>query len=184
MQKVFKIHLLLIFVAIFALFDSAQRQSLAQSEQGPEIQDQRETGSNSGLPIPRFVSIATGKARARTGPGLKYPVEWVYQRDGLPVQVIKEFDNWRKILDIDGQGGWIHVSLLSGERTALVNTSKYAVMREAPNKKSEAIALLESDLVVEIERCLDQWCRVRRADFSGWVERNLLWGIYEDEQIN
>lgn len=141
-------------------------------------------GSNSGLPVPRFVSISTNKARARTGPGLRYPIEWVYQRDGLPVEVVKEFENWRKVLDIDGQGGWIHVSLLSGDRTALVNTTKTVVMRDAPLESANGVAALEPNLVVDLERCLDQWCRVRRADFSGWVQRNFLWGIYEGEEIN
>ena len=149
-----------------------------------QAQPEDVTGANSGLSLPRFVSIASDKARARSGPGLRYPIEWVYQRDGLPVEVVKEFENWRKILDIDGQGGWIHVSLLSGERTALVNTSSKVLLREAPLQDASGVAAVEPSLVVHLERCLQTWCRVRRADFSGWIERNYLWGIYEGEEIN
>ena len=141
-------------------------------------------GENSGLKLPRFVSLSSSKVRARSGPGLRYPIEWIYTRDGLPVEVVKEFENWRKILDIDGQGGWVHVSLLSGDRTALINTNEIVMMRDAPLESSRALARLEPTVVVDIERCLDSWCRIRRADFSGWIERNFLWGIYAGEEIN
>ena len=140
--------------------------------------------SASGLPLPRFVSLSSDKVRARSGPGLRYPIEWEYRRDGLPVEVIKEFENWRKVVDIDGQGGWIHVSLLSGDRTALINAPSNVVLREAPLAQSPGVAAMQPALVVDLERCLEQWCRVRRADFSGWIERNFLWGVYEGEEID
>lgn len=145
---------------------------------------QKEIGDNSGLPLPRFVSLSSDKARARSGPGLRYPIEWIYQRDGLPLEVVKEFENWRKVLDIDGQGGWIHVSLLSGDRTALINTTSTVALREAPLEDAKSVAAFERGLVVDLERCLEDWCRVRRADFSGWIVRNYLWGIYDGEEID
>lgn len=145
---------------------------------------QRGVGASSGLSLPRFVSLASDEVRARTGPGLRYPVDWLYQQEGLPVEIVKEFENWRKVLDIDGQGGWVHKTLLSGRRTALINSASAVIMRESPMSDSKGVAFLEPELIVEIERCLDEWCRVRKADFSGWVERNFLWGIYEDEKIN
>lgn len=172
-------------VAIYAqdnVQDSIEPPSSAQH--GSFANPQQELGASTGLPLPRFVSLSSDKVNARSGPGKRYPIEWVYHRDGMPVEVVKEFESWRKVLDIDGQGGWVHVALLSGERTALINAGERIFMRQAPNKNAQGVAGLEPWLVVNLERCIDDWCRVRRADFSGWVERNFLWGIYEGEEID
>ena len=75
---------------------------------------QDELYDNSGLPIPRFVTLRSDKVFVRTGPGVRYPIKWVFQKENLPVEVIQEFDTWRQIRDRDGEEGWIHQSLLSG----------------------------------------------------------------------
>ena len=171
-----------LFLAVFSVLvfivETSPESVQAQTGKGLE------TGESTGLPLPRFVSVSSDKARSRSGPGLKYPVEWVYQRKNLPVEVVNEFENWRKILDIDGQGGWMHRSLLSNDRTAIINASTAIVMREAPIEGSGGVAALKPGVIVDLERCIEKWCRVRRADFSGWIERNYIWGIYESEQID
>ena len=179
-------------LAIIVMLAAVPTTSYAQDNLGSNPADpqalfakpQQEYGASTGLPLPRFVSLSSDKVYARSGPGKRYPIEWEYHRDGMPVEVVKEFETWRKVLDIDGQGGWVHVALLSGERTALVNAGEKILMREAPNNNAQGVAGLQPWLVVNLERCIDDWCRVRRADFSGWVERNFLWGIYEGEQID
>ena len=75
--------------------------------------------SSSGLPIPRFVSLSADKVFVRTGPALRYPIKWVYQRENMPVEIIQEFDTWRKIRDMDGDDGWVHQSLLSARTPAI-----------------------------------------------------------------
>ena len=73
----------------------------------------------SGLPLPRFVSLKSGRVNARIGPGINYAVSWLYSRPGLPMEIIQEYDNWRKVRDLDGAEGWINQSLLTGKRTAI-----------------------------------------------------------------
>ena len=73
----------------------------------------------SGLPLPRFVSLKSGSVNSRIGPGVNYPVDWLYLKPGLPMEIIQEYDNWRRVRDADGAEGWINQSLLSGERTAI-----------------------------------------------------------------
>ncbi len=74
----------------------------------------------SGLPLPRFASLGSSKINVRVGPGQKYEVAWIFIQNGLPIEIIQEFDAWRKIRDSEGAEGWIHKTLLSGRRTALV----------------------------------------------------------------
>ena len=88
---------------------------------------------NSGLPLPRFVSLRADEVNMRTGPGVQYPVEWVYKRQGLPAEIIAEFGTWRKVRDWQGTQGWIHQSMLSGKRNFIImeNSARYAVMPTA-----------------------------------------------------
>ena len=92
------------------------------------------TGSVSGLPVPRFVSLKSDKVNVRGGPNQDQEVRWVYTRAGMPVEVTAEFENWRRIRDWEGAEGWVYHSLLSGKRTAVV----------VPNLKDELVPLYES----------------------------------------
>ena len=74
----------------------------------------------SGLPIPRFVSLKAEKVNVRRGPSSDHPVAWVFQRKGLPVEIVAEFENWRRVRDSDGEEGWILQNMLSGKRTAVI----------------------------------------------------------------
>src|SRR5581483_9127238 len=85
--------------------------------------------NTSGLPVPRFVSLKPEEANARTGPGTRYPIAWVYRRPGLPVEVIEEYDLWRKIRDIDGATGWVHKSMLDGRRTVMIKSKEACILR-------------------------------------------------------
>ena len=134
--------------------------------------------------LPRFVSIGADKAYARSGPSRQYPVLWVYQRRGLTVEIVNEYEYWRKVRDIDGQGGWMHQSLLTAKRTAIINAAGTVFLKNSPADDAQIIAGLEPRVVVDLLKCQKNWCRVKKADFYGWVERNFLWGIYPGEQIN
>ena len=74
------------------------------------------TGSVSGLPVPRFVSLKSDRVNVRSGPNKDQDVRWVYTRAGMPVEVTAEFENWRRIRDWEGAEGWVYHSLLSGKR--------------------------------------------------------------------
>ena len=158
-----------------------------------------EKGSNSGLPVPRFVSLKSGQANVRVGPGRDYRVDWVYTRAGLPVEVVAEFDNWRRIRDAEGTEGWIFGALLSGRRTAIaapwlstaerVEGSPGAVLtlRRGPSADSRAVASIEPGVVGTISDCDGDWCRFEphasRGEISGYLRQLELFGAYPGERF-
>lgn len=142
----------------------------------------------SGLPVPRFVTLRPDKVYARTGPALRYPVRWVFQKTGLPVEVIQEFDNWRKVRDCDGAEGWVHQSLLSGARGVIVKGDRGGdplPLRREPEDSAPLSARIEPGTVAHLDLCNDEgWCEIKTQGFEGWIERSLVWGIYPDEKFD
>lgn len=143
----------------------------------------------SGLPLPRFVSIKADRVNMRIGPGTDYAVDWLYTKKGLPLEIIQEYDNWRRVRDSDGAEGWIYQSLLSGKRTAIAapwNRGKDQLMelREEPADKSEAVAKVEPGAVGSISSCNGEWCDISFGQTEGWMKQTLLWGAYPGERIN
>lgn len=136
------------------------------------------------LKLPRFAALQGEKTYVRSGPGLKYPIKWIFKKRGLPVEIVQEFDGWRKIRDWEGGEGWVHQSLLSGNRTALIQSDMMVPLRRSASLDARMIARLEPMVVVSIEECTPAWCRVATQGFRGWAQRNFLWGIYEDEEFN
>lgn len=149
---------------------------------------QNQIFSNSGLNLPRFVSIAKDTANVRSGPGQKYPVKWTINRKSLPVEVILEFDHWRKIRDHEGSEGWVFHTLLSGKRYVIIRGSDNVSAYEAPygrNDKSPIVSMyLEPASVVSLTTCNGEWCNVKTPEISGWIKRKSLWGVYETENID
>jgi SH3-like domain-containing protein len=143
----------------------------------------------SGLPIPRFVTLKSGRVNLRVGPGRNYPVEWMYLKSGLPVEVIQEYDNWRRIRDSEGTEGWINQSLLSGKRSGIAapwfkgKEASITLTRE-PDQKSRLIATVEPGAMGMIEQCDGQWCEMRFGSYSGYVQQALIWGAYPDEKFD
>lgn len=139
-------------------------------------------GSVTHLPIPRLVSLRSDKVYVRSGPGMRYPIKWIYRKRDYPVQVNREFGTWRRISDIDGSEGWVHQSLLSSRRFAIINVDKNgAFLYRKPDEKSVKRARIESGVIVRFSDqetlCEDGWCAVATAGFKGWVEENSLWGV-------
>ena len=145
------------------------------------------TGSVSGLPVPRFVSLKSDKVNVRAGPAREQDVAWVYSRAALPVEVTAEFENWRKIRDWEGAEGWVYHSLLSGRRTALVSQPKgkteLVELRARPDAAAAVMAKLQTGVLGSVKRCQNNWCRVIGDGFDGWVEQTRLWGVYPDEKV-
>ena len=137
-----------------------------------------------GLPLPRFVSIRSGEVNLRTGPGVQYPVEWVYRRSDLPVEVIAEFGTWRKIRDWQGTQGWVHQGMLGGQRTLIV-TGGVSTVRAKPDGQAGAVARVEPGVVGRLHECPDgtAWCRIDIKGFDGWLPRDDFWGVYPDEIV-
>ena len=135
-------------------------------------------------PLPRFVSLKQEKTYLRTGPGVQYPIDWVYQVKNLPLEVILEFGTWRKVRDVRGGQGWIHQSMLSKIRTFII-TGKIRTLRKSESSKSNPIAKLEVNVVGKISKCKHSlsWCIVSVDGYKGWLRRVDFCGVYPDEAI-
>ncbi len=153
----------------------------------------------SGLPLPRFVSLKATRVNMRVGPGRAYRVRWLYLRRGLPMEVIHEYDNWRKVRDPHGNEGWILHSLLSGERTAIVapwdageemstQTGVLIDMMGGTDGNLPVVARIEAGAVARVVTCVRGWCRLQAnaptgGAVEGYVPQSQLWGVYPDEEL-
>jgi SH3-like domain-containing protein len=138
----------------------------------------------SGLPIPRFASVKSKPANVRAGPGIDYPLRWTFVRRHLPVEILAEFGNWRRIRDADGEEGWMLGALLSGRRTALIapwSAAKPVRLRKHPKPDSAVNAVVEPRVLVIVDACAGVWCHVRAETSAGYVRQTRLWGVYPDE---
>ncbi len=133
-----------------------------------------------GLPLPRFVSLRAGEVNLRTGPGVRYPIDWVYRRRHLPVEVIDEFDTWRRIRDWQGTVGWVHQSMLQGRRTILI-VGERRLMRRDPRDDAPGLAYVEPGALGTLGTCGGDWCEVEIEGFIGWLRRSEFFGVYDDE---
>ncbi len=133
------------------------------------------------LPIPRFVSLASDEVNLRTGPGTRYPIEWVYTKKSLPVEIINEFDTWRKIRDIQGDEGWVHQTMVTGYRYGIIKDDEQ-VIRSDPSPQALVIARVEPGVIVKIDACDLKWCDISvSGNYKGWAEKKALWGVYDRE---
>jgi len=133
-------------------------------------------------PVPYFVSLGSGEVNLRTGPGVRYPIDWVYQRRTLPVEVIGVFDHWRQIRDWQGTEGWVHQNMLSSRRTLIV-TGDNRTLRSEPKAEAPPIAEVAPGVLGEIRGCTGDWCEVEVAGRTGWLPREAFWGTYPAEAI-
>lgn len=141
-------------------------------------------GRSTGLPIPRFVSLDPNQSEVnvRFGPGQQYPINWVFARPGIPLEIIAEFDNWRKIKDYDGQEGWISARLLSGRRTIMIQGAVRDLKRRADNQ-ARVLLRAEPGVIGRLLECRDSWCRVEIEGQRGWMQRGEFWGTLPGETI-
>ncbi len=137
-------------------------------------------GSQTGLAIPRFVSLKSSTVNARRGPSLSHQVDWVFVRRGLPVEVVAEHGNWRKVRDHDGASGWVHHSLIRGARSAIIVSPETMLMRK-PSPYARPVARAERGVVASIEECVPAWCEIEADGFEGWARKTALWGVRADE---
>jgi SH3-like domain-containing protein len=136
------------------------------------------------LPVPRFVSLRTDQVNFRAGPGFQYPVTWVYQRDGLPVEIIGEFDVWRQVVAPDGGTGWVHEATIRAHRGFYV-TAAQAVLRDAPDGGAGVIAYLDAGVSGTLEGCApgSDFCKVAAGHVTGYLARADFWGVFPGEVV-
>jgi SH3-like domain-containing protein len=161
--------------------------STATQETTGSISQPARTLGPSGLPIPRFVSLKADKVNVRRGPSSDHAVAWVFQRKGLPVEIVAEFDNWRRIRDSDGEEGWILQNLLSGKRTAVIapwRKGEALSMFDQANAAAATVARVAAGVVSEVEGCDGQWCEITAGGYDGFIEQSQLWGVYPGESVD
>ena len=142
--------------------------------------------ATSGLPIPRYVSLKSDHVNVRAGPTKDNDVAWVYTRAGLPVEIMAEFENWRRVRDSEGSEGWVYHSMLSGRRTAVVtmkSKDELAPLYDRADPSSAIAARLQAGVVTQVKKCSNGWCRITGNGFDGWIEQQRLWGVYEGEKV-
>jgi len=142
-------------------------------------------GSFSGLPVPRFVSLRADSVNLRVGPGDQYPILWIYHRVGLPVEVLREFDVWRLVIDSEGTKGWMHEATLMGGRHFVIDGTTPVTLYRRNSTDSAPRAQLMPGVVGAIDRCDagSDWCRVRVDHIDGWLQRSEFWGSLPGEKI-
>lgn len=161
---------------------------LSGADAGVAAQAQTAAKGPSGLPLPRFVSLKAKRVNLRVGPGQDYAVAWLYTKAGVPMEVIQEYDNWRRVRDAEGTEGWVYQSLLSGERTAVTAPWKmgeaqddYIDMHREARSNADIVARLEPGVVVVVKACNGDWCETQADGAGGWVQQSEIWGAYPGE---
>jgi SH3-like domain-containing protein len=146
----------------------------------------RKTGTVTGLPVPRFVSLKASEVNSRVGPGAEYQIAWVFRRAGLPVEVLGEFESWRQVRDSEGGTGWVAAPLLSARRTAAVapwvKERTSFPLTQSKGGTTEA-ARVEPGAIVDIQGCDGEACEVYAVNQKGWIAQKNLWGVYPGETV-
>ena len=189
MIKVFKIHLIIwggLMIAPYAFASEVGKQYIQSEDSKTMIQKNLELENilrvppektRSGFAVPRYVSLKVGKANGRVGPSTKHKILWQYQRKGLPLIVVAETDNWRKVRDIKGDESWVHRPALSGIRNVI--TTEEATIHKNASVNAETMALTEKDTLLRLEECRKNWCKVSYEKIQGWIQRSEVWGAAE-----
>ncbi len=144
------------------------------------VADAAERGKITNLPIPRYVSLKAEEGNVRRGPSLSHRIDWVFTRRNMPLEVTGEHGHWRRVRDRDGQGGWVHYSLLSGVRHVIVEND-LTPLHVKPGRGSEVNAYAEAGVVARLGKCSLDWCRITAGRNRGWVQKDAVWGVLPEE---
>lgn len=177
----------ILFAALSGLTTDHGTAALAQNETQSFGSKPIATGSESGLPLPRFVSLKASQVNVRRGPSRTHAVEWVFLKAGLPVEVVAEFENWRRIRDAEGEEGWVHHQLLSGRRTALVapwSNGAPVPLRRNDSESAVVSAYLEPGVLINLRECDGNWCEADMDQAEGYIPQDQLWGVYPGESVD
>lgn len=139
-------------------------------------------GAVTNQPLPRYVSLKGGEGNARRGPGLTHRIDWVFTTKGTPLKVTAEYENWRRVEDFEGFGGWVHFTLLSVARTVLVTTD-LAQFHALPDANSPVSFQAERGVLARLLECHIDWCRVNADGQRGWAPKTAMWGVDPDEMV-
>ena len=142
-----------------------------------------EIGKETGLKIPRYISLKSNDANIRVGPSKNYPIEIKYIKKNYPLKVLEEYEDWRKVEDFQKNFGWIHKSLISGTRTGIVLSNDNKTIKLLNTLNGNVIGEIGNGNIIFLEKCKIDWCLVSLGDFKGWMDKKYIWGVKEKEII-
>ena len=143
-----------------------------------------EIGKETGLEIPRYVSLKSNDTNIRVGPSKNYPIIKKYIIKNYPLKIIEEYDDWRKVEDFKRTIGWVHKSLISGNRTGIILPSNTEYIEVFNSINGISIGKLGSGNIVNIDKCKIEWCSISLNNFYGWVNKKDIWGVKNKEIID
>ena len=143
-----------------------------------------EMGSVTRLEIPRFVSLKSNDVNLRVGPSVNYPIELKYIQKNYPIEIIDEFDVWRKTKDHEGNVGWLHKSLIKGERYILTGVILDNDVNIFNRPNGKVIGIVKNNNILKLNKCLKKWCNITKDNLNGWVNKKNIWGVYDKETYN
>ena len=122
----------------------------------------------------KFLSLKKNKTNVRYGPGIDYPIKYIYRKVNLPVKQIDKKENWRRVIFLDNNSGWIHWSQLMPSNSIIVIEKK--ILFKKPSNLSKPLARLEKGRLLIIKKCEDEWCNIITGDYKGWIKDKNIWG--------
>lgn len=132
--------------------------------------------------LPRFVSLRSDEINLRVGPGENYPIAWVFKRKDMPVEIVEQFQNWRRVADWQGDKGWILDRMVTAKRSVIVDGAVRALHRQ-PDTASPVIARAEPGVIAKLLELQGPWCRIEAGGYKGWVRRTEVWGVFAEETL-
>jgi SH3-like domain-containing protein len=144
--------------------------------------DAKDHPTPSGLPVPRYVSLKFDSVNARSGPSDDHRLLWVFHAKGLPVQVIAETEDWRRVCDPDGQVSWVHRRTTDGRRMVMRTQPGPVTLVSGPNPRASVVAYLAPRALAALDHCKGDWCKIKVGATSGWAPAASLWGTADAVQ--
>jgi SH3-like domain-containing protein len=132
--------------------------------------------------VPRFASLRSDEVNLRVGPGENYPIAWVFKRKDMPVEIVEEFQNWRRVEDWQGDKGWVLDRMVTGKREVIVAGAVRALYRQ-PDPGAPIVARAEPGVIARLLEFQGPWCHIEAGGYKGWVQRSEVWGVFPDETL-
>jgi SH3-like domain-containing protein len=167
-----------------AILGAAVSACNGQTPEGRDCPAAQRARSVSGFCVPRYVSLKRGEVFGRKGPGKDYPALWIYHVRGLPVQVVAETSEWRRVCDPDGGAVWVNRAMIDGRRTVMAMGPAKVALAQSPKVGAKLTGQLEPRAVASLDACKTGWCRVKAGGVSGWAPAQRLWGVAEAPQCH
>ena len=122
-----------------------------------------------------FLSLKKDKVNVRYGPGFEYPIKYIYKKINLPIKQIDKKENFRRIIDLKNNSGWIHTSQLKKNNSVITTQNK--VLFKKPSSFAKPIAQIKKGRLLIVDKCLEKWCKIKSGDYQGWIKTNDIWGL-------